>query len=122
MLCFLKELGLGEIGLQNELTPEIFVTTILAMLKNLDKYQLKEKVLIIDAAEKIVEVFKRCYKEKGYLKKIKAKYWLKLTLILFAVYVIFLIAVIGLIYYLNFVKVSLISPLAQNKIIKNIFC
>jgi len=55
---FLKQLGLGEIGLQNELTPEVFVTKILAMLKNLDKYQLKESVLVSGAAEKIAKVVK----------------------------------------------------------------
>lgn len=62
---FLKELGLGEIGLQNELTPEIFVIKILAMLKNLDKYQLKENVLVIDATENIVKVLKDVTKEKA---------------------------------------------------------
>jgi UDP-N-acetylglucosamine--N-acetylmuramyl-(pentapeptide) pyrophosphoryl-undecaprenol N-acetylglucosamine transferase len=55
---FLKELGLGEIGLQNTLTSEVFVSTISAMLKNLKAYQLKEKVLITDAAENIVKVVK----------------------------------------------------------------
>ena len=55
---FLKQLGLGEIGLQNELTPEIFVTEILEMLKNLAKYQLKENVLVTDAAGNIVKVLK----------------------------------------------------------------
>jgi UDP-N-acetylglucosamine--N-acetylmuramyl-(pentapeptide) pyrophosphoryl-undecaprenol N-acetylglucosamine transferase len=55
---FLKELGIGEIGFQNELTPEIFVKKILDMLKNLDKYQLKENVLVTDAADKIIAVLK----------------------------------------------------------------
>jgi UDP-N-acetylglucosamine:LPS N-acetylglucosamine transferase len=55
---FLKRLGLGEIGLQNELTPEIFVTKILAMLKNLAKYRLKENILVTDAVGNIVRVLK----------------------------------------------------------------
>lgn len=55
---FLKGLGLAEIGLQDELTPEIFVTKIIAMFKNLNKYQLREEVLIPDAAKNIVRVLK----------------------------------------------------------------
>ena len=55
---FLKGLGLAEIGIQNELTPDAFVETIFAMLKNLDRYQLKEKVLMLDAAKNIVKVLK----------------------------------------------------------------
>jgi UDP-N-acetylglucosamine--N-acetylmuramyl-(pentapeptide) pyrophosphoryl-undecaprenol N-acetylglucosamine transferase len=55
---FLKKLGLAEIGLQDELTPEIFVTTILTMFKNLNKYQLKEKILTPNAAKNIVKVLK----------------------------------------------------------------
>ena len=58
MLYFLKSWDLAEIGLQDELTPEIFVTKILAMFKNIDKYQLKEEVLIPDAAKNIVRVLK----------------------------------------------------------------
>ncbi|HUD09978.1 MAG TPA: UDP-N-acetylglucosamine--N-acetylmuramyl-(pentapeptide) pyrophosphoryl-undecaprenol N-acetylglucosamine transferase [Patescibacteria group bacterium] len=55
---FLKGLGLGEIGLQNELTPEIFVAKILAMLKNLEKYRLEQNVLVPEAAQNIVKVLK----------------------------------------------------------------
>jgi UDP-N-acetylglucosamine:LPS N-acetylglucosamine transferase len=62
---FLKRLGLGEIGLQNELTPEIFVTKILAMLKNLPKYQLKENILVTDAAGNIVKVVKNVSTKKA---------------------------------------------------------
>lgn len=53
---------------------------------------------------------------KRLLKKDKSKYWVKLTLVLFVITIIFLSAFGYL--YLNFVKVSLISPLAQNKISK----
>jgi UDP-N-acetylglucosamine--N-acetylmuramyl-(pentapeptide) pyrophosphoryl-undecaprenol N-acetylglucosamine transferase len=55
---FLKELGLGEIGLQNELTPEIFMQKILFMFENLAKYHLEQNVLIPNAAEKIVKILK----------------------------------------------------------------
>jgi UDP-N-acetylglucosamine--N-acetylmuramyl-(pentapeptide) pyrophosphoryl-undecaprenol N-acetylglucosamine transferase len=53
---FLKGLGLAEIGLQNELTPEIFTQKVLAMLKKLEKYRLEQNVLIPNAAENIVRV------------------------------------------------------------------
>jgi UDP-N-acetylglucosamine--N-acetylmuramyl-(pentapeptide) pyrophosphoryl-undecaprenol N-acetylglucosamine transferase len=55
---FLKEVGLGEVGLQSELTPELFAATILNMLKNLERYQLNETVLISKAAQNIVKVLK----------------------------------------------------------------
>ncbi len=55
---FLKELGLAEIGSQNELTPEAFLSALLAMLKNLKSYRLKENVLIPAAAENIIKVLK----------------------------------------------------------------
>jgi UDP-N-acetylglucosamine--N-acetylmuramyl-(pentapeptide) pyrophosphoryl-undecaprenol N-acetylglucosamine transferase len=55
---FLKELGLGEVGSQNASTPEVFVATISEMLKDISRYQLKEKVLITGAAGNIVRVVK----------------------------------------------------------------
>jgi UDP-N-acetylglucosamine--N-acetylmuramyl-(pentapeptide) pyrophosphoryl-undecaprenol N-acetylglucosamine transferase len=55
---FLKGLGLGEVGSQNELTPEIFVQKILTMFKNLDKYHVEQNVLVPNAAENIVKILK----------------------------------------------------------------
>jgi len=55
---FLKELGLGEVGEQDSLTPESFVTTIFKILKHLKNYRLKEKVLLPNAAENIIKVLK----------------------------------------------------------------
>jgi UDP-N-acetylglucosamine--N-acetylmuramyl-(pentapeptide) pyrophosphoryl-undecaprenol N-acetylglucosamine transferase len=55
---FLKEVGLGEVGQQSELTPELFAATILNMLKNLERYQLKETILISKVAQNIVKVLK----------------------------------------------------------------
>jgi UDP-N-acetylglucosamine--N-acetylmuramyl-(pentapeptide) pyrophosphoryl-undecaprenol N-acetylglucosamine transferase len=55
---FLKELGLGEIGIQKVLTPEIFAERIFKMLENLKIYQLKKRNIILDAAYNIVKVLK----------------------------------------------------------------
>lgn len=56
--AFFKNLGLGEIGIQNKLTPDKLLEKINIMFKNLEKYKsVKSKNLIKeDAAEKIANV------------------------------------------------------------------
>ena len=55
---FLKNLGLGEIKEQKDLTPQVFLLTINQMMQNIDKYKLSSKQSHFqkDAAKKIVEV------------------------------------------------------------------
>mgnify|MGYP001606462518 CR=1 FL=1 len=55
---FLKNLGLGEIKEQKDLTPQIFLLTINQMMQNIDKYKLSSKQFPFqkNAAKKIVEV------------------------------------------------------------------
>lgn len=55
---FMKNLGLAEVIEQNLLTPNLFVSTIFLMLKNIDKYKLRKKVMFQNAAENIVNVLK----------------------------------------------------------------
>lgn len=55
---FLKELGLGELALQKNLTAEIFQATISKMFINLANYKLKKNVLIPNASENIVKIIK----------------------------------------------------------------
>ncbi len=54
---FLKKLGLGEIGDQKSLTPEIFLQDIIQMMQNLSTYKIKsgKPHFPKDAAKKIVE-------------------------------------------------------------------
>lgn len=55
---FLKNLGLGEVKEQKNLTPQAFLLTINQMMQNIDKYKLssKQSPFPKDAAKKIVEV------------------------------------------------------------------
>jgi UDP-N-acetylglucosamine--N-acetylmuramyl-(pentapeptide) pyrophosphoryl-undecaprenol N-acetylglucosamine transferase len=55
---FLKKLGLGEVGNQKSLTPEIFVREVGAMMENLKEYKIKhfKSHFPKNAATKIVEV------------------------------------------------------------------
>lgn len=55
---FLKRLGLGEVGDQKSLTPEIFLREINQMMENLGNYKIKHHKSHFpkNAAEKIVEV------------------------------------------------------------------
>lgn len=55
---FLKKLGLGEVGNQKSLTPEIFVREVNAMMENLKEYKIKhfKSHFPKNAATKIVEV------------------------------------------------------------------
>jgi len=62
---FFKNLGLGEFADQNLLTNEEFFLSIRSMIKHLQKYKLKEKILITNAAEKIVEVLRDVSKKKA---------------------------------------------------------
>jgi UDP-N-acetylglucosamine--N-acetylmuramyl-(pentapeptide) pyrophosphoryl-undecaprenol N-acetylglucosamine transferase len=55
---FIKSLGLGEYAKQQELTPESFISSIELMLAGIKNYQVKEKMIPEDAAEKIVKVLK----------------------------------------------------------------
>jgi UDP-N-acetylglucosamine--N-acetylmuramyl-(pentapeptide) pyrophosphoryl-undecaprenol N-acetylglucosamine transferase len=55
---FLKELGLGELGLQKTLTADIFQATIAKMFANLNNYKLKKQVLIPNVCENIVKIIK----------------------------------------------------------------
>jgi UDP-N-acetylglucosamine--N-acetylmuramyl-(pentapeptide) pyrophosphoryl-undecaprenol N-acetylglucosamine transferase len=55
---FLKELGLGEVGIQKTLMPKEFISTIYKMCANLKMYQLQKEIKIENAAKKIVEVLK----------------------------------------------------------------
>jgi UDP-N-acetylglucosamine--N-acetylmuramyl-(pentapeptide) pyrophosphoryl-undecaprenol N-acetylglucosamine transferase len=61
---FLKELGLGEVGMQKNLTPEIFTQTLFKMLANLKNYQLNEQNLASDGTQKIVKVLKDVSEKK----------------------------------------------------------
>jgi UDP-N-acetylglucosamine--N-acetylmuramyl-(pentapeptide) pyrophosphoryl-undecaprenol N-acetylglucosamine transferase len=61
---FLKELGLGEIGIQKTLTAEKFISTILTMFSNLEIYKIKENIQIEKAAENIVGVVKNVSTKK----------------------------------------------------------
>ena len=61
---FLKDLGLGEIIEQKHLTNELFFSTVLSMIKNVESYKLKRRVLINNSAEKLVEVLKNVSKGK----------------------------------------------------------
>jgi UDP-N-acetylglucosamine--N-acetylmuramyl-(pentapeptide) pyrophosphoryl-undecaprenol N-acetylglucosamine transferase len=62
---FLKSLGLGEFVEQNLLTPDLFVSTIFSMLDDLSCYRIEDKILIEDAAEKIVGVLKNVAEKKA---------------------------------------------------------
>ncbi len=55
---FLKKLGLGEIGNQKSLTPEIFLREVTGMIENIKNYRIKHHKSHFpkNAAEKIVEV------------------------------------------------------------------
>lgn len=55
---FLKNLGLGEIGEQKHLTPEIFYSDLVSMVENIDKYKLNEsgEKFPKNAARKIIDV------------------------------------------------------------------
>lgn len=65
--AFLKEHNLAEVLSQNEITPEKFLSTIHAMIKNKAEYQDKKHTVEInihkDAAEKIIEILS--YVEKS---------------------------------------------------------
>lgn len=62
---FIKSLGLGEFVEQRLLTPDLFVSTIFSMLDNIANYRLEGKVLVEDAAGKIMEVLKNATKKKA---------------------------------------------------------
>jgi UDP-N-acetylglucosamine--N-acetylmuramyl-(pentapeptide) pyrophosphoryl-undecaprenol N-acetylglucosamine transferase len=65
---FYKELGLAEVVLQNQLTPEKFLSIIKKMLNNLSKYKgnnLKESLIKEDAAEQIVKVLRNVARKKS---------------------------------------------------------
>jgi len=55
---FIKDLGLGEYAEQYLLTPDLFISKIELMLKNINSYSVKENLISEDAAEKIVQVLK----------------------------------------------------------------
>ena len=61
---FLKELGLSEFSLQESLTSQSFYENILLSMNNLDKFRLKEKVLIDNSAEKIINILQDVCKQK----------------------------------------------------------
>lgn len=55
---FLKSLGLAEVCDQNYLSAKDFIEKINIMRKNIDKYKLKEKFVMENSSDKIVEVLK----------------------------------------------------------------
>ena len=61
---FLKQLGLGEFLMQDEVTDEEFMSKINFMINNLQNYRLNEKVIKLNAAQKIVEVLKDVSRKK----------------------------------------------------------
>ncbi len=61
---FIKSLGLGEFMKQDAITPDLLVSEISSMIENLKSYKLKEKILIEDAAKKIVEVLRNVSSKK----------------------------------------------------------
>ena len=61
---FLKELGLGEVGIQKTLTAEVFAEKIFKMSENLKTYQLKDQNLNINASQNIIKVLKDVSEKK----------------------------------------------------------
>jgi UDP-N-acetylglucosamine--N-acetylmuramyl-(pentapeptide) pyrophosphoryl-undecaprenol N-acetylglucosamine transferase len=61
---FLKELGLGEVGVQKTLTTDLFVEKIFNMFGNLKIYQLKDQNLTINASQNIIKVLKDVSEKK----------------------------------------------------------
>ena len=53
---FVKNAGLAEIANQDDLSPTIFTGIIESMIKNIDKYKVKESLIIEDAKRRIAEV------------------------------------------------------------------
>lgn len=64
---FLSELGLAEVKLEENLTPDEFLNTLKYMFENYQKYSLNKdyKIYIRDAASKIVEVIKNVQDENS---------------------------------------------------------
>lgn len=61
---YMKSLGLAEVLEQNLITPDLFILTILAMFKNIDKYKLRKKIIFTNSADKIVNLLKDVSKKK----------------------------------------------------------
>jgi UDP-N-acetylglucosamine--N-acetylmuramyl-(pentapeptide) pyrophosphoryl-undecaprenol N-acetylglucosamine transferase len=61
---FLKDLGLGEVLKQKELSEDIFCSMVSNMLGKIETYKLKENIFINNAADKIVEVLKNVAEKK----------------------------------------------------------
>lgn len=53
---FLKECGLGEYLIQNEITDKIFIEKIKTMMKNIENYKLKDKIIFENAEDKIIKI------------------------------------------------------------------
>lgn len=61
---YIKDLGLAEIIEQDLLTPDSFILMISSMLKNINTYKLRKKVVFQNSAENIINVLKDVYTEK----------------------------------------------------------
>lgn len=61
---FIKNLGLGEYAQQDLLTPDLFISTIFSMLDRIGSFNLKEEILIKEAARKIAGVLKNVSEKK----------------------------------------------------------
>lgn len=61
---FIKELGLAEVLMQENLTSEIFIEKIFSVFKNINNYKLKKQVLQSNAAEKITAIVRNVPKKK----------------------------------------------------------
>ena len=62
---FFKQIGLGEVYLEEDLESEGLYDKIINFYKNIDKYQLKENVLVKESADKIISVLEDVYPKKA---------------------------------------------------------
>nr|MBI5456035.1 UDP-N-acetylglucosamine--N-acetylmuramyl-(pentapeptide) pyrophosphoryl-undecaprenol N-acetylglucosamine transferase [Candidatus Levybacteria bacterium] len=61
---YMKELGLAEIMEQNLITPDLFISKITFMFKNINNYKLRKKVVFKNSAEDIINILKDVYTQK----------------------------------------------------------
>lgn len=61
---YIKELGLAEILDQNLITPDMFISKINFMFKNISNYKLNKIVVFKNSAEKIINILKDVCKKK----------------------------------------------------------
>lgn len=62
---FLKECGLGEYLVQNEITDEIFIEKIQTMIRNIQNYKLKDNIIFDKAEDKIIKILNDVSQKKA---------------------------------------------------------